>query len=123
MILVIDDEPLIRASIEVILNQKGFNAITAKNGAIGLQLAKERIPDLIVCDVMMPVLDGYGVLRALREDPTTAEIPFIFLTGNTDSDSQNQGMALGANDYLTKPLMQKDLLKTISTYLIDTNSN
>lgn len=118
-ILAIDDEPLIRASIEVILNQKGFNAITAKNGAIGLQLAKERIPDLIVCDVMMPELDGYGVLSALREDPTTAEIPFIFLTGNTDSDSQSQGMALGANDYLTKPLMQKDLLKTISTYLTD----
>jgi CheY-like chemotaxis protein len=116
-ILAIDDEPLIRESIEEFLNQQGFNTITAKNGAIGLQLAKERIPDLIVCDVMMPELNGYGVLSALREDPLTAHIPFIFLTGDTHIDSQLQGIALGANEYLAKPFQRHELLKAISTYL------
>jgi CheY-like chemotaxis protein len=120
-ILAIDDDPLICEVIELFLNQQGFSTITARNGAIGLQLAQEKLPDLIICDVEMPELNGYEVLRVLREDPTTFDIPFIFLTGNVHRNSQEQGMTLGAHEYLTKPFRRYELLKVISSYLIGSN--
>ncbi len=102
-VLVIEDEELIRESILNLLNARGFSAIGAGDGGVGLQLAKEIVPDLILCDVRMPELDGYEVLRALRQDPIVATIPFIFLTAQTTQDVQRPGQLLGANGYLTKP--------------------
>ena len=93
--------------------------MTAENGRVGLQIVKHQIPDLIICDLMMPELDGYGVLRALREDPTTSDIPFIFLSANANGASHRRGMELGADCYLTKPFMPAELLKAISIYLTD----
>jgi CheY-like chemotaxis protein len=116
-ILAIDDEVLIRQLMQTILDFHGFKSITAENGTIGLQLAKEHIPDLIICDLVMPELDGYGVLKAIREDPKTSNIPFIFFSANTDLDIQNLAIALGADRYLTKPLLPNDLLNLISIYL------
>jgi CheY-like chemotaxis protein len=86
-----------------------------KNGLIGALWAREHLPDLIICDVMMPELDGYGVLAALRQDPATATIPFIFLTAKADKVDLRQGMELGADDYLTKPFTTEELLGAIAS--------
>lgn len=116
-ILVIEDEVQICANIQQILSLSDFNAITANNGLDGLQLAKTEKPDLICCDVMMPELDGYGVLTALRQDPLTESIPVIFLTAKVDRGDVRQGMELGADDYLTKPFSPEELLKAIKIRL------
>jgi CheY-like chemotaxis protein len=116
-VLVIEDEELIRESILNLLNTRGFSAIGAGNGRVGLQLAKEFLPDLILCDVRMPDLDGYEVLRALRQDPTMATVPFIFLTAETTQEVLRQGQLLGANGYLTKPFTTAELLEAIATHL------
>ncbi|WP_017720862.1 putative bifunctional diguanylate cyclase/phosphodiesterase [Kamptonema formosum] len=117
-ILVIEDEALVRANILEILDSSGdFDALGAENGLVGVRLAREHRPDLIVCDIMMPELDGYGVLEALRADPATAAIPFIFLTAKADQGDLRFGMNLGADDYLTKPFRRTELLVAISTRL------
>ncbi|MEE3715801.1 response regulator [Tumidithrix elongata RA019] len=116
-ILVIEDDPYIRENIQDVLILERFETITAENGLIGLQQARDHSPDLIVCDMMMPELDGYGVLQALRQDPTTATIPLIFLTAKADRADIRQGMELGADDYLAKPLKPEELLKAIATRL------
>ncbi len=116
-ILVIEDETVVRANILEILDSDDFEAIGAENGRIGVELAKKYIPDLILCDIMMPELDGYGVLDALRKDPATAAIPFIFLTAKADKGDLRHGMNLGADDYLTKPFRRQELLKAIATRL------
>ncbi|MCT7960265.1 EAL domain-containing protein [Laspinema sp. D1] len=117
-ILVIEDEELVRNNILEILDTVDFRVIGACNGGIGVQLAEEHLPDLILCDVMMPELDGYGVLAALRNNPVTATIPFIFLTAKGDKTEIRQGMNLGADDYLTKPFRRKELLGAIEARLI-----
>jgi two-component system, sensor histidine kinase and response regulator len=116
-VLVIEDEPQVRANIEEILNLLGFQATTAYDGMMGLQLVRQEIPDLIICDIMMPGLDGYGVLTSLRQDKVTANIPFIFLTAKVNRPNFRQGMELGADDYLTKPFTPKELLKSIAVQL------
>ncbi|NJR50355.1 MAG: hybrid sensor histidine kinase/response regulator [Leptolyngbyaceae cyanobacterium CSU_1_3] len=100
-----------------ILASGGFDSINAENGFVGIQLAKEKSPDLIICDIKMPDFDGYGVLEELRQNPSTAMIPFIFLTAKADRAEIRQGMNLGADDYLTKPFRRMDLLETIAARL------
>lgn len=116
-ILVIEDEAPVLTNIIEILESGGFNAIGAENGEKGVQLATQQIPDLIICDVMMPVLDGYGVLEKLRSQPLTEIIPFIFLTAKADKSDLRQGMNLGADDYLSKPFRRKELLEAVNTRL------
>lgn len=116
-ILVIEDEEIVRANILEILESGSFNAIGAKNGLQGVQLAHQQVPDLIVCDITMPELDGYGVLKLLRQNPLTLTIPFIFLTARADKNEMRVGMNLGADDYLTKPFRRKELLGAISARL------
>ena len=113
-ILVIDDQPQMRRNILTILEMEGFHALTADNGRTGLQLAQEELPDLILCDIMMPELDGYAVLQALRAHKYTATIPFIFLTAKGEKADFRAGMNLGADDYLTKPVAKADLLAAIA---------
>lgn len=112
-ILVIEDEELIRDNIVELLETENFEVFTAENGKIGLQLAIQHQPDLILCDVRMPEIDGYGVITALQNNPITATIPFIFLTANADVGDLRKGMQLGADDYLTKPCTPTELLKAI----------
>jgi two-component system alkaline phosphatase synthesis response regulator PhoP len=116
-ILVIEDEAPVLTNIIEILESGGFNAIGAENGEKGVQVATQQIPDLIICDVMMPVLDGYGVLEKLRSQPLTEIIPFIFLTAKADKRDLRQGMNLGADDYLSKPFRRKELLEAVNTRL------
>ncbi|MDZ8053632.1 MAG: EAL domain-containing protein [Aulosira sp. ZfuVER01] len=112
-ILVIEDEELVRENLLDLLEAEDFDTIAAANGKIGLNLAFSEIPDLILCDMMMPEVDGYGVLTTLRQDPLTATIPFIFLTAKSAKADFRQGMDLGADDYLTKPFTRAELLSAI----------
>ena len=112
-ILVIEDEPEMRRNLTTILRLENFHVLSAPNGRIGLELAKKEKPDLILCDVMMPELDGYGVIAALRADTETVAIPFIFLTAKGEKPDMRAGMNLGADDYLTKPVAKPDLLAAI----------
>ncbi len=112
-ILVIEDETYIRENIEEILFLEDFNVITAENGKIGVELARSERPDLIISDVMMPELDGYGVLTELQKNEETAAIPFIFLTAKADRNDWRKGIQLGADDYLTKPFTPPELLSAI----------
>jgi len=116
-ILVIEDEPEMRRNLTTVLRLEQFHALPAENGRIGIELAKKEKPDLILCDVMMPELDGYGVIAALRADPETAAIPFIFLTAKGEKPDIRAGMNLGADDYLTKPVAKHDLLEAIRSRL------
>jgi DNA-binding NarL/FixJ family response regulator len=116
-ILVIEDQAQMRRNLTTILEMEGFKAISAENGRQGVHLAACEKPDLILCDIMMPELDGYGVLEALRLDKATATIPFIFLTAKGEKLDFRTGMNLGADDYLTKPVARQDLLVCIGARL------
>lgn len=106
-----------RENILDLLEAEDFNTIAAANGRIGVQLAFSEVPDLILCDLMMPEIDGYGVLTALREEPVTAIIPFIFLTARSARTDFRQGMEMGADDYITKPFTRAELLSAIASRL------
>jgi YesN/AraC family two-component response regulator len=116
-ILLIEDDRLNRDLFQECLELEGHDIISAENGLIGLQQAQKYAPDLILCDIMLPELDGYGVLLKLRQDPNTISIPFIFITAKTAKVEYRQGMELGADDYLTKPLTAEDLVAAVSTRL------
>ncbi len=116
-ILLIEDNADVRENTSEILSLANYNVITAENGKIGIELAKKENPDLIICDIMMPELDGYGVLHILGKNSETATIPFIFLTAKTERVDLRKGMNLGADDYLTKPFDDTELLNAIETRL------
>ena len=116
-ILVIDDNTDIRENTAEILEMSGYKTLTAENGKKGVELALKEKPDLIVCDIMMPELDGYGVLHLLRKNPETLHIPFIFLTAKTDRTDLRKGMEMGADDYITKPFEDIELLNAIEVRL------
>lgn len=116
-ILVIEDEQFVRENIVEILEASGYNAVSAPNGAVGVTLALQHQPDIILCDVMMPELDGHGVLQALRGNVLTANTPFVFLTARADTSDLRHGMNLGADDYITKPFRVSELLTAIETRL------
>lgn len=117
-ILVIEDEPEMRRNLLTILKLEKFQAVGAENGRVGLDAVKREKPDLILCDVMMPELDGHGVLTALREDSELSAIPFVFLTAKGEKEDLRNGMKLGADDYLTKPVARLDLLEAIQARLL-----
>jgi signal transduction histidine kinase len=116
-ILVIEDEQTLRFNILTLLDAEGFHAIGAENGEIGFQLAQEHIPDLVICDVMMPEMDGFTVLETLRKRFSSHMMPFIFLTAKTNKSDFRQGMEMGADDYITKPFTRDELLGAIKTQL------
>ncbi|MGD1864672.1 MAG: response regulator transcription factor [Phormidesmis sp.] len=116
-ILVIEDEMEIRANLLELLSLEGYEIMGADNGVTGVIGAMEFGPDIVLCDVMMPELDGYDVLKTLRQEPKTALIPFIFLTALADKGDLRQGMELGADDYLTKPFTCSEVLSAVETRL------
>jgi len=116
-VLVIDDEPAIREVIAITLKKFGYQVSGAVNGAEGLELARKLLPDLILCDVRMEVVDGYEVLSAIRNNPSTASIPFILVTAQAGATGMRQGMDLGADDYLLKPFSQNELISAVQTRL------
>ncbi|WP_028296930.1 response regulator [Olivibacter sitiensis] len=112
-ILVIEDNDDIRDSTEEILLLAGYDVITASEGKTGVDLALKEYPDLILCDIMMPILDGYGVLFMLGKYNETAHIPFIFLTAKSERADMRKAMEMGADDYLTKPFDDMELLNAV----------
>ena len=117
-ILIIEDEVLIQKSIVDYLQIEGYECISANDGIQGIKKAKDDLPDLILCDIKMPGLNGHQVLQDLRDDPKTSTIPFIFLSGiMVNKRDLREGMILGADDYLTKPFLPEDLLKSVKTRL------
>ena len=116
-ILVVEDQPQMLKNLALMLTLEGYEVFTADNGKSGVETALERLPDLIICDVMMPQLDGHGVIQTLRAEPTTATIPFIFLTARSDRGDVRTGMNSGADDYLVKPVPRLDLLAAVEARL------
>lgn len=112
-ILVIEDDPFIRSNILEVLELSGYKVFGSTNGEDGLSMASEISPDLIICDIMMPRMDGFEVKKQLDINPRTKSIPFIFLTANADMKELRHGMAVGADDYITKPFLISDLLQSI----------
>lgn len=116
-ILVIEDHPRMRENIVLLLQLAEYEVTSAADGRRGIELAGTEKPDLILCDVMMPGLDGYSVLRALRENKITATVPFIFLTARGERADQRVGFEQGADDYLTKPVTKEELLAAVAARL------
>ena len=112
-ILVIEDEADLRASIVRFLLAEGYEVLVAGNGEEGVEVAVKEMPDLIICDIAMPQMDGFGTLFSLRENVTTTHIPFIFLTASDRVYDRKFGFELGANDYITKPFSFDTLMAVI----------
>jgi len=116
-ILLIEDQAPMRRNLALMLELEGYEVLTAANGRVGVELALQHRPDLVLCDVMMPELDGYGVVQRLRENPATVTTPFVFLTARGDRGDVRIGMNFGADDYLTKPVIRDDLLAAVQVRL------
>ncbi len=116
-ILIIEDHAPMRRNLATLLEMEGYIIVTAESGRVGLDAIEASPPDLVLCDVMMPELDGHAVLRAVRADDATATLPFIFLTAKGEKPDVRAGMNLGADDYLTKPVAKADLLRAVSARL------
>lgn len=116
-ILVIEDEAFVREGIVELLELEDFDVVSATNGQRGAEIATTYVPDLIICDVMMPAFDGYSLLMTLRQHPKTATVPFIFLTARSTKSDFRQGMELGADDFLTKPFTRQELLGAVTAQL------
>jgi DNA-binding NarL/FixJ family response regulator len=116
-ILLIEDQAPMRRNLALMLELEGYKVITAENGRLGVELALKHRPDLVLCDVMMPELDGYGVVQTLRGHPDTMSVPFVFLTAKGERVDVRLGMNFGADDYLTKPVLRDELLAAIQMRL------
>ncbi|KAB1064035.1 response regulator transcription factor [Salibacter halophilus] len=116
-ILVIEDDSVVRENLEEILSFKGYNVISSENGQQGLAMAKKRNPDLIISDIMMPEMDGYDLVKTMREDYALQDIPVILLTAKTMTDSKIRGLEIGADDYITKPFESKELLARVNNLI------
>ncbi len=116
-ILVIEDNADVRDNMKELLSLAGYNVISSANGKQGLEMILKDKPDLILCDIMMPELDGYGVLRALSNNPEVSSIPFVYMTAKTRRSDFRKGMDLGADDYLTKPYTGDELIRIVRSQL------
>lgn len=114
-VLLIEDDMALRENTAELLELSNYNVETAPNGRIGIEMAKANPPQIVVCDIMMPEVDGYGVLEALSSDPATSHIPFIFLSAKTEHKEIRKGMDMGADDYLTKPFEEEELISAIES--------
>lgn len=114
-ILIIEDDTALRENTTELLELSNYTVISAPNGKIGISKAIKQLPDLIICDIMMPEVDGYGVLESLSKNEATSQIPFVFLSAKTEHKEIRKGMDLGADDYLTKPFNEEDLLSAIES--------
>jgi DNA-binding NarL/FixJ family response regulator len=116
-LLVIEDQAPMRRNIALLLELEGYEVIVADNGRSGLEMARQHRPDLVLCDVMMPEMDGYSVVQAMRSEEELAATPFVFLTAKSDRGDVRVGMNFGADDYLTKPVVRDDLLAAVQVRL------
>ncbi|WP_431136861.1 response regulator [Psychroserpens mesophilus] len=119
-VLLIEDDTVLRENTAELLELSNYKVVTASNGKLGLAKAKEKLPDIIICDIMMPELDGYDTLKLLSQDHATKYIPFIFLSAKTEHKDVRKGMNLGADDYITKPFTEDELISAIESRLAKT---
>ena len=120
-VLLIDDSKDVRENVAEILSLSDYQVLTSENGKEGVEVAQKELPDIIVCDISMPLLDGFGVIHLLSRSPETSKIPVILLTARTDRDNFRKGMELGADDFITKPFEEAELLRAIETRLRKSN--
>jgi CheY-like chemotaxis protein len=116
-ILIIEDETALRRDISEILSFEGYEVVEASNGLDGLQMIRNQAPDLVMCDVIMPKMNGYDVLRAFSADPSISTIPFIIMTAKSAEEDINELLELGASAYLTKPVSVNNLLEMVASLL------
>ena len=116
-VLLAEDDTSLRENVEELLELSGFSVFSASNGKIAVEMARKELPDIVLCDIMMPEMDGYEVLEQLSSDESTRHIPFIFVSAKTERHEIRRGMDLGADDYLTKPFEEEELLTAIRTRL------
>jgi len=116
-ILIIEDEIFTRNMFQDCLEAEGFQTFGAEDGLAGVELVRQHLPHLVLCDILMPKLDGYAILKQLRQVTTTATIPFVFITAKTEKADRRRGMSLGADDYLTKPSTVEELLEVVSVQI------
>ncbi|WP_372935790.1 response regulator [Seonamhaeicola sp.] len=116
-VLLIEDDVVLKENTAELLELSNYKVITASNGKVGVELAKKYIPNIIICDIMMPELDGYGALEALSKSKATKHIPFVFLSAKTERSDVRKGMNLGADDYITKPFTEEDIISAIESRL------
>jgi len=116
-LLIIEDEAPIRANLRQLLQLEGHTVVEAENGEAGVVAARKQQPDLVLCDILMPGIDGYAVLAALRGDPETRTLPFIFLTASANRSERSQAIERGADDYLVKPVRIAEVLDAIDRAL------
>ncbi|GAB4203441.1 MAG: hypothetical protein Fur006_57750 [Coleofasciculaceae cyanobacterium] len=117
LVLIIEDDEILQSLLLSLLEKERFAVLSAEDGCCGLQLAQEFHPDVIICDINLPKLNGFEVLKRLRSSLTTAKVPFIFYTSNSDSECLHRAMQLGANEYLIKPTSIKQLLESINNQI------
>lgn len=116
-ILIVEDSSELRENLCEMLELRGYSVIVAENGKIGLEIAKQEKPDLILCDILMPEMDGYNVFSGLKDDPDTMDIPFIFITCSAEKKEVEMGLGIGANGYISKPFDETELFKNIERCL------
>lgn len=116
-ILIIDDEPVVRGCAAEVLSGDGYLVMQAAGGAEGIAMALRWPPDLVLCDLLMPGVDGFAVLARLRAEPSTADVPFIFITSSTELEDARVGYSLGADEYINKPLAGEALLALVERRL------
>lgn len=116
-VLVIEDDKTLRENTKELLGFLNYSVIVARDGIEGVELAIKHLPNIILCDVLMPHLDGYGVYQSLAKLKTTRSIPFIFMSARTEPADIRKGMIMGADDYITKPFTEQDLIETIESRL------
>ncbi len=116
-LLLVEDHPVMRRKTSSILRMEGYEVLEAATAAEGIRIALDQLPDLVLCDIMMPDADGFRVLEAIRAHPATASTPFVFLTARGDKPDIRAGMNLGADDYLVKPVTRTDLLEAVDARL------
>jgi len=121
-ILIIEDQWDIRENVAELLELTGYKVLMSDGGAVGIKTAREHLPDLILCDIAMPEIDGFEVLKKLKSHTSTACIPFIFLTARSEKNDMNTGLSLGADDYLIKPFDEEELLAAIGIQFEKTRS-
>lgn len=117
ILLIIEDEEIIRGNMYDMLSMYDYDVHTANNGLEGLRMAQDIIPDIMISDIKMPVMDGHELLQQVREIPALHNMPFIFISANTEPDDVQKSMSMGADDYLTKPFKAKELLASIAARL------
>jgi CheY-like chemotaxis protein len=116
-VLIVEDDKIVRSGLKSLMTTEGFETFVTEDGAEAIKLASQHIPDVVICDIAMPVVDGYEVLKSLRSNPQTAHIPVLFLTAKITKEEEAKGLAMGANMYLKKPMWPEEIFEAVKQQL------